>query len=146
MNTYNNVVSVLSEKKSICYLILCERRGGLRVSALDSRPSSPGSHLDRGHSHGRWAPANVILGVTLWWLKMIASRNTPGRFMLQDPGWVPAWWGPWLICRLYLYLVESEVSSASKEGKKENKQTVVSCRCFASATTKTPSTWTEVRT
>ena len=66
----------------------------------------------------------------------ITSRNTPGRFMLQDPGWVPAWWGPWLICRLYLYLVESEVSSASKEGKKENKQTMVSCRCFASTTTK----------
>ena len=31
------------------------------------------------------------------------GRNTPGRFMLQKPGWAPAWWATWPICRLYLY-------------------------------------------
>ena len=36
MNTCNNVVSVLSEKKSICYLILCE--GAVASELVRSTP------------------------------------------------------------------------------------------------------------
>ena len=38
-----------------CYLNLDGRRSGLTVSALDSRPSDPGSSLDRGPALCSWA-------------------------------------------------------------------------------------------
>ena len=67
------------------YKSTCGRRGGLMVSALDSRASGPGSSPGRRHcvvflgktlySHSRplstqvykWVPANLMLGVTLRW-------------------------------------------------------------------------------
>jgi len=55
----------------------------------------------------KWVPANLMLGVTLRWTSIPSrgSRNIPSRFMLQKPGYAPAWWATWLICRLYLLLL-----------------------------------------
>ena len=53
-----------------------------------------------------WAPANLMLGVTLWWTSMPfrGSRNTCSHFLLQKPGKAPAWWVVWLlVCRLSLF-------------------------------------------
>ena len=88
------------------------RRGGLMVSALDFRASSPGSSPGRGqcvvflgktlYSHSaslstqvyKWVPAicwanlTKLRGSDLRWTSIPSrgSRNTSSRFMLQKPG------------------------------------------------------------
>ena len=64
----------------------------------------------------KWVPANLMLGVTLRWTSIPSRggggrRKIPSRFMLWKPGYAPAWWATWLVCRLYLLSclkVESE--------------------------------------
>ena len=78
------------------------RRGGLMVSALDSGASGfepwPGTlccalgqdtslTVPLSTQVYKWAPANLMLGVTLRWTSIPSrgSRNTPSRFMLLKP-------------------------------------------------------------
>ena len=83
--------------------------------------SGPGSNPGRGHcvaflgktlySHNAPLHLGVYLGtveLTAGWKPCNGlashpgrSRNTLSRFMLQKPGWAPAWWATWLEFRLY---------------------------------------------
>jgi len=54
----------------------------------------------------KWLPANLMLEETCNGLAYHpgGSRNTPGLFMLQKPGYAPNKWAIWLIYRPHLAL------------------------------------------
>ena len=97
-------------------LVHCGISGGgtvpvIMVRALDSWASGPGSSPGREHcvvflgktlysrvassKVYKWVPANLMLrpGVTPRWTSIPSrgSRNTPSRFMSEQPGEAPAW-------------------------------------------------------
>ena len=63
-------------------------------------------------------PAHLILWITLRWTSFLSreSRNIPTRFMLQKPGWAPAWWVTSLVTELITRIAGFTEGSATGVG------------------------------